>query len=942
MVSAFQQNKIEKNESKAGPEKAQVPDTNLFLSAVILFVHISRTQNNVMLKGHPHTNMQISQFFRRWIYSRKIETISTWCKAYILSFLLLLMEIQTPELLKILSNKTNLEIINLLKNEPSYPRKISEILEMQEAYISRVLSQLEKVGILRSQWVYRDRNVKLYSVDTKEINITFEPEGLKIIIKTRGEREFSVSYDAFTFDVPEVPVFVGRKEEMEILERSPFIVIEGMPGIGKTYLAARCVHKTQREGKKIFWHAFTEIDSFHYLINKISVFLNNVGYSNLLEYVKQEGKDDRVLISLIQKGITEDMVLCFDGFQQVRDEKIVAMFRLLKNVKGKVIITSRERPPFLSISRTDIAEIRLSALSENETRELLQSRGVRLADGFLQKACQRLGGHPLILDMFCDAAREKEASDVLESLPVYRVEDYLWSEIFEKLSENDRTFVECLSVFRAPASTDILMHVYTKDRFWMVLKGLERRMLIKKQDGEYVLPSMIKEFTYQKVPNKEGLHKAIAQCYLEEGRPKGLLEAVYHFLQAGEQERAAEIVANPHVDLIEQGHLSPYMEILTQFSKEQISPSLWCAVTYARGRILFLQGDLKNALKEFEEMSKAAQEINSEKDYAKALHQLGNIYQSHGEWEKAHHCFEEALQLLERLKDYRGMADIHADTGLLLRRQHRFKEALSHFEEGKNIAEKIGYTVGLSRTLRYIAQIYYHQDQFDTASEYYHQSLRLSEKSLDVLGTAANYNDLGLVSFYKGESEKAIEYFEKYMESSERVSDIRAKIRYYANLGMVYSDLGDNEKAEDCYNQALHLAEEQEDPYVTSYLKMKIVHLLLQKGSVEKAKRLCNECEKIFGQLGVSLFYGEFYRIYGLLLQETGEWEKARKCYERSVEECSDSPLELGKTYLEYSLGLKKKEDGKAEQYYSKALEEFEKVSARREVEKAKERWRSL
>ncbi|MBU7024714.1 MAG: winged helix-turn-helix transcriptional regulator, partial [Theionarchaea archaeon] len=78
------------------------------------------------------------------------------------------MEVHTQELLKTLSNKTNLEIINLLRNEPSYPRKISEILGMQEGYISRILSNLEKIGILRSQWAYRERNVKLYYVDTKE------------------------------------------------------------------------------------------------------------------------------------------------------------------------------------------------------------------------------------------------------------------------------------------------------------------------------------------------------------------------------------------------------------------------------------------------------------------------------------------------------------------------------------------------------------------------------------------------------------------------------------------------------------------------------------------------------------------------------------------------------------------------------------------------------
>ena len=854
------------------------------------------------------------------------------------------MEIQTPELLKTLSNKTNLEIINLLKNEPLYPRKIAEILGMQEAYISRVLNLLEKLGILCSQWVYRgERNVKLYSVDTKEISITFEPEGLKILVRTKGEKEFIVSYAAFTFDIPEVHEFVGRVREIKLLERSPIIVIEGIAGIGKTYLAAKYVQEAQKYDKKIFWHAFTEIDSFHYLINKISVFLNNFGYSNLLEYVKQEGKDERVLLSLVQQGISDDMVLCFDGFQQVRDRKIIALFRLLKNSGGKIIITSRERPPFMTISRTDITEVRLSALNEKETQAFLRSRGVPLNNGVLRKAHVRLGGHPLILDMFCEAIREKKAEDVVESLPVERVEDYLWSEIFEKLSEKDRELMEWLSVFRVPASTDILKKLYRQGGFWTVLKGLEKRMLIKRQNGSYVLPFMIKEFTSDRVPDRSGLHKDIAESYLREERPEGLLEAMYHFIQAGEYEKAAEIVAqSEEMDLIGRGYLTPFMEILTCFTRRKVTPVLWCSISYAKGRILVLYGDLKNAFREFEEMLKTAEEIDSGKDYAKAMHQMGNIYDIRGEWRKAHDCYEEALHLLEKLEENREIVFIQGDTGFLLMKQHQFKEALSHFEKGRTTAERIGHKTGECSILRRIGNIYYYQDSFDTALTYYQKSLGMAQNLHDVREISANFNDIGLCYFYQGKFEEAVEYFGKDKKISERISDIKAKTSSYANVGMVYLEMGEIEKAQNYYEKALGLAEELEDPYDTAYSKMKIAHLLLQKGEIETAKEFCEGCCEIFEQLGESLHYGEFCKVYAMVLQERGEWEKAQGLYERSITESSDKPLDLGKVYLEYSLGLKKRRDEKAGEYYDRALQLFEEVSAVKEMEKAVSRWESI
>lgn len=870
-------------------------------------------------------------------------------KTYILLFYLLCMEIQTPELLKTLSNKTNLEIINLLKNEPSYPRKVAEILGMQEGYISRTLSNLEKLGILRSQWAYRERNVKLYYVDTEEISISFEPEGLKICVKTRGEKEVSVSYDAFKFDIPEIQEFVGRTREMDILDRSSFVVIEGLPGIGKTYVAAKYVHAAQQAGKKIFWHTFTEIDSFHYLINKLSVFLNNVGYSNLLEYVKQEGKDDRVLLSLFREGVSEDMVFCFDGLQKVQDRKINTLFKLLRNVKGKIIITSRERPPFISLSRTDITELKLHALPEKETRKLLRSRGVHLPNGVSKKAQRILGGHPLLLDMFCEAARDAKPAEVLQSIPVDQVEDYLWSEIFEKLSEKDRAFVECLSVFRVPAPPEILKKVYAESGFWTVLKSLEKRMFIWRQHGGYVLPSTITEFTYRKVTNRKELHTEIAANYEKQKNPEGLLEAMYHYIKAGDQEKAAHIVDTKEMDLIERGFLAPYLDILEQITKENVSPELWCCITHEKGRILVLYGDSEGAEQEFIELLNTAEQIGSKKGYARALHQLGNVYAVKGEWEKAQKCFNQSLNILEKLQYFQDMVNIYADTGLFYMKQGKFKDALTHFKTGKELAEKIDYKTGVSEMLRGMANVYFYQDQFDTALQYQKESLHLAEKIRDVRGVAANYNTLGLIYFYKGDLHEAISCFKKNLEISERISDIEDQIMSYGNLGMVYADTGEREPAEMYYKRARELAEQLEDPYDISYLKMKMAHLYLEQGAPEKAAELCTECLEQFEELEKSLYYGEFCRVYGSVLREMGKWEKAETFFQLSVNECSDSPLELGKTYCEYAVGIKKIADfgpepcedllKNAHEYYQKALNLFEKVSAQREIEKAQKKW---
>ena len=905
----------------------------LFIMSFNLLCYFLTEQEQIKNCAYLHDEERIQAL------SRQIQ-----CKPYISVFSLVGMETQPPELLKTLSNKTNLEIINLLKNEPSYPRKISEILGMQEAYISRILTQLERLGILKSKWVYRERNIKLYSVDTEEINIAFEPEGLKINLRTREEKEFTISYDAFTFEVPPVQGFVGRMHELELCDSGSVVVIEGIPGVGKTYLAAFYVFLHQEKGKKIFWHTCTEIDSFHYVINKISVFLNNFGFSNLLEYVKQGGRDERVCVSLMQQGMGEDMILCFDGFQHVRDERIISLFRLLTGVKGKILVTSRERPSFLGLLSDTITEIRLSPFTQSETLEFLSSRGTHIQDLAFKRIHRQLGGHPLILEMFCEAARGKPASELLCSLPSERVEDYLWSEVFEELTEYDQELLQWLSVFRVPASSRMLTAVYTGEKFWTSIKNLERRMLVKKQEGRYTLPSMIQDFTYDKLSRREDLHRAVAEVYLEEKNGEGYLEALYHFLQAGDQKTAATTLLEFHadIDLIEQGFSSPYLKILLTFSKERVPLPAWCTIMHDRGKIFLLQGKLPQAYEAFLEMKETAESIHSEKQYARALYQLGNVHAYQGEWKLAHTRFQESLSLLEGSINHRLKVQIHADIALLLIKQHQFTQALSHLESGKDIAEKNRYAYGVCRILRRIANIHYYQDDFDAALVFYEQSLSLAEQALDVREIAANYNDMGLVYFYKGNFERALEFFEKDRDIWERISDNKAKISSYGNLGMVYTELEEYQRAEYLYADALTMAEELEDPYYITYLKMKLAHLYLMKGTLEKACTLCEDCQNLFCQLGESLHHGEFCRIYGAVLHARGDREKAHLFFEESLEKLKESPLELGKTYLEYGLALKKEHRLQADSYYEQALSLFEKICARREVEKAHLRWNSL
>ena len=89
------------------------------------------------------------------------------------------------EFLKLMSNKMNLKILALLRNEPAYPRLLARILGKDETYISKKLRILEGAGIVKGEWRrVKGKNVRLYSLNTDRIEIIFDLDGCKVRLKS--------------------------------------------------------------------------------------------------------------------------------------------------------------------------------------------------------------------------------------------------------------------------------------------------------------------------------------------------------------------------------------------------------------------------------------------------------------------------------------------------------------------------------------------------------------------------------------------------------------------------------------------------------------------------------------------------------------------------------------------------------------------------------------
>ena len=89
---------------------------------------------------------------------------------------------------------------------------------------------------------------------------------------------------------PDVSGFVGRERELgdytDILATAHFAIIAGMPGVGKTALAARLAFQVAADTDRILWHQFHEGESIEAIIWQLAGLLAHNGQGELWQMLQ--------------------------------------------------------------------------------------------------------------------------------------------------------------------------------------------------------------------------------------------------------------------------------------------------------------------------------------------------------------------------------------------------------------------------------------------------------------------------------------------------------------------------------------------------------------------------------------------------------------------------------------------------------------------------------
>ncbi len=276
-------------------------------------------------------------------------------------------------------------------------------------------------------------------------------------------------------------VFVGRQQEikrcLEALspdDRGWGVTIDGIGGMGKTALALEVAHLAREQAlfdaylfasAKTTWLSaegvrqetltLSSLDSF------CREFAKGLGQTEIVNMNDATARRQALLDALRGRRA----LLIWDNLETLNTEEreMIAEFLRKLPTPNKAIATSRRRTGESALT------IRLDRLSETDARELMQAKArlyPRLAQELkatrpeiLTAVYNAAGGNPLALDWTLGQVAYKGCSistalerlrNAPDSADLY---GFLFADTAGDLSDNDRTVLSALAIFRTPATT---------------------------------------------------------------------------------------------------------------------------------------------------------------------------------------------------------------------------------------------------------------------------------------------------------------------------------------------------------------------------------------------------------------------------------------------------------------------------------------------------------
>jgi len=183
------------------------------------------------------------------------------------------------------------------------------------------------------------------------------------------------------------------------------------------------------------------------------------------------------------------------------------------------------------------------------------------------------------------------------------------------------------------------------------------------------------------------------------------------------------------------------------------------------------------------------------------LQTLGDIADNEGDRARAEGCYQEGLHLARQAQDTFLVCSLSAKCGKMAWYRGQRTQALSYFEKAMQLARQHRYLEELGYALCAIGGLWVDYDNYAEAERYLQEGLQIAQQFGQRENLCYVYNNLGCIAFNRGDFTRAIAYHQQGQEQARQ-------IQHRALLSILLVNLGECLIEQHEYLQAQHVLQE--------------------------------------------------------------------------------------------------------------------------------------
>jgi len=355
-------------------------------------------------------------------------------------------------------------------------------------------------------------------------------------------------------------------------------------------------------------------------------------------------------------------------------------------------------------------------------------------------------------------------------------------------------------------------------------------------------------------------------------------------------------------------------------------------------------GNMAEALPWAEKALELAKKLNAYEVIASSYASLGGILVWTGDRKKGVECLERALKI--------ALDNDHIETALWAYNDlsgwlpaEEQQRRLEYLEKGFELAKKVGNIFWISWIGNNLASRYIVMGDMDKALLLAEESLALDRKARNLAHLSGPLGVLGLVYQIMGELDKSKQCFEEALSNAQKLDDFQSIGFGYGLLGWFNFDKGEYVKASELLEKMYEVFEKHGAKYSMHSYSRWLIWTYIELGKIKEAKNLIDSLHKFALEVKDKNLIAVSHALKAMLFRAHKKWKESVKHFEKSLREFEALNARKWNVYglakmvlCEYArVYLERDQEGdreKARNLLNQALEIFQKMGAKRDIEK--------